>query len=472
MPPIIISKECFPPAQECANCDRKYRYGLISKAESKELQRCAGCHLLAYCDKDCQREHWIKVHKDHCKYLSGKKIMENSLHVADSCSSCIEARKTRRSELFSCDSPKAVCHSETAILVMKQTLGSLFKFHREGKRCNCLTIASACELPFPLGEVSGQYVGTGLDEMLAHAFKLLITMKLKGGMDESKQEKVANLLGSVIVIRANLWREILIRGNEVAFDGFSKKQLDLKSEYGSGNAWWEAVSFTMDFIQQINTALAYNLFAINTDILKDSRFLNFKLVQLYYEAQRRNIKFISQNNLWIKFKLWPVVSEDSMKIILPDQVRCSVCKASLSGPISFLQQEDNPFPILTSSFGEVEGLVACCPLLSCVTICYNRNTIFRMKRDNRLETLLEEKALLISTGRICDFCLKQSLSCHRCSECCAAQYCSTSCQNQDLDFHKTVCKAWSKDESRKLISGRKQRKIYKSRVEEQMNVNT
>ena len=68
---------------------------------------------------------------------------------------------------------------------MKENLGQAFGFHEEGKEGHCL-LEFPCELPFPLGEVSGQYVekGTaGLDAMLAHVLKILNAMLIKAQED-------------------------------------------------------------------------------------------------------------------------------------------------------------------------------------------------------------------------------------------------------------------------------------------------
>merc|ERR1719187_3175510 len=35
---------------------------------------------MSYCDKDCQAEHWNKVHRFHCKFLSGEKPVAGTKH--------------------------------------------------------------------------------------------------------------------------------------------------------------------------------------------------------------------------------------------------------------------------------------------------------------------------------------------------------------------------------------------------------
>lgn len=41
--------------EKCSNCD----------SSSHDLKKCAGCHLVSYCNKECQKQHW-KIHKKEC----------------------------------------------------------------------------------------------------------------------------------------------------------------------------------------------------------------------------------------------------------------------------------------------------------------------------------------------------------------------------------------------------------------------
>ncbi|KAJ7843300.1 hypothetical protein B0H13DRAFT_133385 [Mycena leptocephala] len=45
------------PTEMCENCT----------VARKDLRRCAGCSLIRYCSKECQKAHW-KQHKPHCAY--------------------------------------------------------------------------------------------------------------------------------------------------------------------------------------------------------------------------------------------------------------------------------------------------------------------------------------------------------------------------------------------------------------------
>ena len=53
----------------CANCDRL-------QCNNKRL-KCSRCHIAYYCNKQCQRDHWKKQHKYHCrKQQQNEKIID------------------------------------------------------------------------------------------------------------------------------------------------------------------------------------------------------------------------------------------------------------------------------------------------------------------------------------------------------------------------------------------------------------
>lgn len=60
--------------KECPNC--KIFGWDQPDLRTSPLRRCTGCWKMYYCSKDCQEEHWRKVHKGHCKLFSAEKGLE------------------------------------------------------------------------------------------------------------------------------------------------------------------------------------------------------------------------------------------------------------------------------------------------------------------------------------------------------------------------------------------------------------
>jgi hypothetical protein len=69
----------------CANC---MVYGWKQPEEPELITKCFGCGTIQYCGDECQDEHLIKVHQEHCEYLGGKKKSPVSVHTKASCSGC------------------------------------------------------------------------------------------------------------------------------------------------------------------------------------------------------------------------------------------------------------------------------------------------------------------------------------------------------------------------------------------------
>jgi len=488
-----VTKECFSPASMCHNCKRKRRDEISEKTdERKEFLRCSGCHLLTYCDKHCQTEHWQKVHKRHCKFLSGRKLLNNSMHMEDTCTLCIDEKNATVGEILDIKSPKTRCHIKLMVKTMKEVQGSGFGFHREGKTCKC-SLDFPCELPLPLGEVCGKYIDKGLDGMLAHALKIVGAMGTKDIWKDSndngaKKGTLIRLWRNLIAFRSGLWGSVLVAGVSKSRDEkVAKKYLtdpvkELKVYYGTGNAWWKALMFAHDNIIHMNEELNSDI--MDTNSIRNSMYKNFKLIQDYNQSQSRNQEYVDRNNLWPKFQLWPSLAGASLVILLPEGTRCHACNSALSGQVIVTEDEvvvkvsNNEViltdgegvrsrPMLMSRLGEHGELVACCSVPRCFRECFYKDVKLSSQADEeKSKEILEETKAFLVQSRDCDVCLKRSLSSHRCSKCYAAQYCSTQCQGEDLKFHKTVCSIWAKDKFRKIISAKQQKKIVQSQVDE------
>ena len=400
--------------------------------------------------------------------------MKNSSHCQDTCSLCVDERKNSVTELCNRNSPKTDCHIEQLIIGLKGYLGNLFKFHKEGKTCNC-SLPIFCELPFPLGEVSGKYTGMGLDGMVAHAIKISNAMLIKDSDDNRESLKVLILF--LLMTRTQIWKNMLVYGVEksIEHDSITTEFLydyvqTLKVNYGPRNAWWNALMNTVDDIVFMNGALKGDSFDLSR--IANPMFRNFKQIEGYNQSQLRNQEFVCENKLWAKFMMWPTLADGSLVINLPSGTRCNSCNSPLTGEvivkpdglISSSHGKSHPLlvKISSSSMGENGQVLACCSIITnprCFMECCRQDPRSNGEIDEDIrKQYLDERKLFISNGRDCDLCLKTSLSSHRCSNCHAAQYCSTNCQLTDFKFHKTVCSSWANVKSRKIISAKEQKK--------------
>ena len=87
---------------------------------------------MTYCDRDCQRENWLRIHKLHCRFLEGRKQINNSEHNPSTCALCFESRHSSAQEISNINSPKTACAMEDVIGGMKHRMARAFRFHTFG----------------------------------------------------------------------------------------------------------------------------------------------------------------------------------------------------------------------------------------------------------------------------------------------------------------------------------------------------
>ena len=75
----------------CANCPN-YFWDLEVEFEPGSLELFSNCKFVYYCSVQCQKEHWVKVHRDQCEYLAGTKVLSQSSHDTATCTTCQEER--------------------------------------------------------------------------------------------------------------------------------------------------------------------------------------------------------------------------------------------------------------------------------------------------------------------------------------------------------------------------------------------
>ena len=86
----------------CINCSmNKWN----QTEDTPSLKRCSKCYMVSYCGKECQEEHWKKVHKHHCKFGCSWGYSD---HNEMSCTYCI-AEKAAGKKVFRSKNPTYIC---------------------------------------------------------------------------------------------------------------------------------------------------------------------------------------------------------------------------------------------------------------------------------------------------------------------------------------------------------------------------
>jgi len=104
---------------QCANC-------LIHSWKEVEdpatLQKCKRCKVIKYCGRECQTEHWLKVHHKHCKYFADAAKARLWDHKDEDCTICRQAALVGTAQLLRPDNPNYGCIFEEMKKVPPQAI--------------------------------------------------------------------------------------------------------------------------------------------------------------------------------------------------------------------------------------------------------------------------------------------------------------------------------------------------------------
>ena len=163
----------------CSNC---LIYGWESSG--KPLLRCKKCKVTNYCGRDCQVEHWEKVHKEMCKYLSGtkKQVVGAHRHLASKCKECKDEKKGKE--------PYWECHMQEHCNFWNSPLLMLSGIDGE-----------VHGVPFGvnIGELTGKYTSR-LEHVIAVLQKILYKMNISGHL-LSRKKQLENLIRNIFSLR-------------------------------------------------------------------------------------------------------------------------------------------------------------------------------------------------------------------------------------------------------------------------------
>ena len=141
----------------CWNC---IIYGWKQLEDKSALKRCSKCKIAHYCSEQCQKEHWHKTHKKHCKYMSKKKVLATGKHDDSACLACKEDSQAGKDIVLKACSSALPCTMSTA-----------------NRRETNLSMFDNVYGSIPIPEMTGKF-HSKLDISLAMSMRILMKMKL------------------------------------------------------------------------------------------------------------------------------------------------------------------------------------------------------------------------------------------------------------------------------------------------------
>jgi len=408
------------------------------------LLRCSRCRYISYCSKECQQEHWVKVHSQHCKYLARQKELHNNRHDPTICPGCIREAEIGQVRMSRTDNPDLGCpwfreHFPRLPLPAFRNVG---------------LVDAATPLPFDLGEITGQFL--------------------------SKAEHTASIL-SHLLHKLKMTKHPAYSSNPAAINHMEKMVINMRQVI-----WLNYIHRVPDHLE---TPIAISIKSVVADIVKQSDEINGKLAKDKFKDQ-------SEFRLWDTYKLFLGILlnykfveavQDSVRMGLPGLpehlAKLLVTPAQFSDmwvrvlnsftgkavPYTDLLRKVCGSDLNQKCFGCLQDITVSdvgygnckipfiyqgfIPAYLCGDVgCYKQ---VHGLNNQVLKTCVKINCELAEHS--CDYCfLVSRTTVHRCTRCLTKYYCGVECRDADwAKVHKLVCK---KDQGRKVKSGKQERR--------------
>jgi len=445
--------------EHCSGCTL-YQWEPIKSDEP--LLRCSKCKAVKYCSKDCQREHWKKQHKAHCKKMRvdmdfqgvtqpGVNAYWDSqlLHTPSNCSTCQKVGKLG-SDINKRNDPHWGCLLGPFPRIIELR-------DQETSEGNFLT-----SLPFALGEQTGKFTSM-YEQTLSLMQRVLHKMYITSHPLAADDARLRTMFQCIGGLRNRLLALTVQIPSGQILEYFHQDQLNsdlylklleiikkLSSEDlvcdGPYNLW-KILQILIFFCLHTTHADKVLFEELDEQIQDETLAAALSRDESSEKSNQKRVAVLEglEKGLMTSTDLLNILCEGNMK------KTCSACNANIC-------VEDMVFPFFVKP--PARPSIFCSLGLS--TFCCSKTSCFQtMSKDTAmlgitLQTIYHHFALK-STPNRCDMCFKFSKKVHRCVGCLTKVYCSEQCRDQDWNIiHKDICK--KEQDLRKIKGGAKERR--------------
>ena len=380
-----------------------------------------------------QEEHWVKVHKQHCKFLSGKRTADGTKHDPDTCKSCQEDL----GEVKKPDNAMYGCHYNFFCTTVngKSLMGVEVK-SKEG---------DLIQVPTPFSWSPSPAKSSRIERTVFVMQRVLFKMHMTKHKITLKYPEEMNILRQVLpIIQGNCWQTAIYYPREA----WPELSLHLVTgwfkTYGL-NPIFEKIGcdknmaayrdpFDLWAIFQMLAGFIYNRLDTSMKVLEKVP------VESYPEEVKVLVKNLSADR---QFFIWDQVLgalgdhlvpySHLVEIFCWNETRrsCDACQKDTT--IEMVKQEVGGDLELRPFISEYAGWVTC-----------HREACFTKIRKHYADTVALLLGTFIEKQRSsfkCDNCFFLCEKVHRCGRCLTKQYCSKECKSEDWKrIHEKVCK--------------------------------
>jgi len=429
---------------KCPNCTL-YRWP--QPDDKSSLKQCSKCKVVIYCSKECQKEHWEKVHKKQCKYLAKEKVFPLSRHDQITCQGCKDERETGGlDEMAKLDNPILGCYMSKVGCLPVVCLPGV-----EGD-------ISEAPLPFQLGEMSGKFQ-TKQEHTISIILHIMYKMKLtRHNLWTICPQDMDCLWKSFSIIRNEIWRAYIMSSSlqvqEDKIRGLMIPSLveGLKDQASMINSKLTTEAHELDEFQPWNTLLLLLDFLLTSTTIDAFRIVAEAkgLPEMSLDIEKIRLTSVQFNTMWqqlldsMKGKLIPYTTAVRQLCGGSLNQTCVVCAKNITVERVITSTQDHKVPGL---FFSVVSTFYCgywrCNIKIGQASCQLFNTYIQIST--------------VCKGSICDGCHLPSTKIHRCTRCLTKQYCGVQCRDKDwAKVHSQVCR--NDEIIRKRKGGQEKRK--------------
>jgi len=446
------SNFCYAEAKECVNCKV---YGWKQPADTSDLKRCSSCKVVWYCGEQCQKEHWQKTHKNHCKYLAGRKVLPKSKHDEATCLVCQEEMEAK-----ACS---GCCWQCNPVLPCTLSVGNNLLSTN-----HCETIGQFSHIP--LAEMTGQF-HSKVEATLATMMRIMLKMKMTRHAMWNVEKETSDQLYQMLSELRVLFRKfsVVVGGPDGVqgdsflcpelFEAMDKINLTIRDvDYHNDSQYmpWDTLKVLASFLlgaQEIIGRTAADLLGV-PDLSETAQNMRVT-VPKFFRLWENVLKLLSRNLVPIS-QLVEVLCDGNTT---QECFGCSVQVSVENLVVNYFGELSAPpnTPILLFNY---ILLATSCGRRD----CFNSAVTAKLKKTIDPIFVVYIQFSELYRNDICDYCggFNKEVRGFRCAGCKTKLYCGMGCYEKDT-VHHTLCE---KGDGRKKKKGTdRRREEGKKRIE-------
>lgn len=408
----------------CQNCCC-YGWEQPLPSARSDMKHCGQCKVFDYCEEDCQREHWLKVHKKHCEYLAGKKVLAMSEHDEVTCLVCrIGADPTNpKDRVLPCTmATTTMAQMRVVVDTVSPGLGlaeMTGKFHSKEEA----TVTQMMRLVIKMSEHPA--TSTRTRELCGKLYKVLDGAR--GKCWSAQYGYSDNVIAQSGVVATNLISAII---------NIDRLVVDLNQD----GAIWSMLAILSYFLEA-ETSSSGRKIVENTNMLPDMsdivarvRLTSCRLKELWDSLLR-----MFEGGLVPHFP-------EVMAVMCGGVIhKCCVCDEVVTVARVWRTKDPAPVPVLLLLHAAGPMHVVMCAKQGCwVRLGRIKHEAFQLRK-------LYIEVKVAHSMENCDYCGQNygGRVGHRCSKCLTKLYCGEECRDQDWGVHRLNCKEGKEDRKKK-----------------------